>query len=81
MNISELVFTSLGPFLYNLLFLVLWIDYHYKGAQIQTRKYFEKYLREELLFYLMTGLLILLFLFLLFGYAFANTKIQGSGIV
>lgn len=81
MNISELVFTSLGPILYNMLFLVLWIfwiDYHYKGEQSKARKYFEKYLREDFLFYLMTGLLILLFLFLLFTYANTHTDVDDA---
>ena len=81
MNISELVFTSLGPILYNLIFLVLWvfwIDYHYKGEQSKIRKYLERYFREKNLFYLVTGLLILTFLFLLFTYANANTDVDDA---
>ncbi|MHA1996060.1 MAG: hypothetical protein ACW97Z_16105 [Candidatus Hodarchaeales archaeon] len=81
MNISELVFTSFGPILYNLIFLFLWvswIDYHYKGEQSKVRKYLERYFRETNLFYLVTGVLIFTFLFLLLTYANANTDVDDA---
>ncbi len=81
MNISELVFTSLGPILYNLIFLILWgswIDYHYKGDQSKVRIYLEKYFRDNLILYLLTAIFVIAVLFLLFTYANANTDVDDA---
>ncbi|MHA2093471.1 MAG: hypothetical protein ACW98F_02390 [Candidatus Hodarchaeales archaeon] len=81
MNISELVFTSFGPILYNMIFLVLWvlwIDYHYKGKQSKVRKNLERYFQEKNLFFLVTGILIISILFLLLTYANTNTDVDDA---
>ena len=81
MDLSELIFTSMGPLLYNLIFLVLWIlwiDFHYKGEKSTTRKAFNNYLKNDRLFYLATGLVIIIFLYLLFSYAIHNTDVDDA---
>jgi hypothetical protein len=81
LNISELVFTSLGPILYNLIFLILWvswIDYHYKGNQSKIREYFEKYFQDKLILYSVTAIILVIILFLLFTYANANTDVDDA---
>ncbi|MHA2111663.1 MAG: hypothetical protein ACXAC6_03885 [Candidatus Hodarchaeales archaeon] len=81
MDLSELVFTSLGPILYNLIFLalwLLWIEYHYKKDESRVRQLFKTYLAKDSTFYLATGLAIALFLFLLFSYAIFNTDVDDA---
>ena len=81
MNISEVVFTSLGPFLYNAIFLVLWIswiDYHYKNENSKIKKFFHSYLTDDTKFYLITGVVIIIFLFLLLSYAYTHTDVDDA---
>ncbi|MFX1282183.1 MAG: hypothetical protein ACFFB5_00950 [Promethearchaeota archaeon] len=79
MDISELIFINLGPFLYNLIFILLWILwflYHKKDPFIQ--KAFKTYLKRNYLFYPITGCLIVIFLYLLFSYAIINTDVDDA---
>ncbi len=81
MDISELVFTSFGPILYNLIFLVLWvgwIEYHYKSERSIVRKYLKRYFQNQFLLYLLTGIIIIIIFFLLFTYANANTDVDDA---
>jgi hypothetical protein len=81
MDLSELVFTSFGPILYNLIFLVLWflwIDYHYKDDKSKVRGLLKTYLEKDSYFYIATGLIIIVFLFLLFSYAIFNTDVDDA---
>ena len=81
MDLSELIFTSFGPILYNLIFLalwLLWIDYHYKKDESKVRSILKTYLEKDSHFYLATGLVIALFLFLLFSYAIFNTDVDDA---
>ncbi|MHA1444833.1 MAG: hypothetical protein ACTSR4_08820, partial [Candidatus Hodarchaeales archaeon] len=81
MDLSELIFTSFGPILYNLIFLVLWLlwmDFHYKKDESKVRSLLKTYLEKDSRFYLATGLLIALFLFLLFSYAIFNTDVDDA---
>ena len=81
MDLSELVFTSLGPILYNLIFLalwLLWIEYHYKNDESRVRRILKTYLEKDSYFYIATGLTIALFLFLLFSYAIFNTDVDDA---
>ena len=81
MDLSELVFTSFGPILYNLIFLalwLLWIDYHYKKDESKVRAILKTYLQKDSYFYVATGLTIALFLFLLFSYAIFNTDVDDA---
>jgi hypothetical protein len=81
MDISEVVFTSLGPFLYNTLFLLLWIfwmDYHYKDENSRIKNFFRSYLSDDTKFYLFTGAVIIVFLFLLLSYAIKSTDVDDA---
>ncbi|MFX1505887.1 MAG: hypothetical protein ACFFDC_07210 [Promethearchaeota archaeon] len=58
MDISELVFVYLGPFLYNLIFVslwILWFMYHREEEGQGLKHYFRKYLSNDTWFYLIPG--------------------------
>ncbi len=81
MDISELVFTSLGPLLYNIIFIslwILWFVFHTEEENQKIKSFFKRYLADNRLFYSITGILIVIFLFLLFSYAIANTDVDDA---
>ncbi|MFX0122778.1 MAG: hypothetical protein ACFFAE_04015 [Candidatus Hodarchaeota archaeon] len=81
MDISELVFINLGPFLYNLIFIslwFLWFMYHREEENQRFKSYFKKYLQNNQLFYLVTGILIVIFLYFLFSFAIFNTDVDDA---
>ncbi|MHA1228034.1 MAG: hypothetical protein ACTSPV_14910, partial [Candidatus Hodarchaeales archaeon] len=81
MDISEIIFTSLAPLLYNLIFISLWIAwffYHRDDSKKHLKKYFDLYLERSVFFYSITTMVILVFLFLLFSYAIWNTDVDDA---
>ncbi|UCG03064.1 MAG: hypothetical protein JSW11_03560 [Candidatus Heimdallarchaeota archaeon] len=81
MDISELVFIYLGPFLYNLIFIslwILWFMYHREEENQGLKRLFRKYLQNEIWFYIITGSLIVIFLYFLFSYAIWNTDVDDA---
>ena len=81
MNISELVFTSLGPLLYNLIFIILWIlwfVFHTEEENQRVKKIFERYLADNRLFFPITGIVIAIFLYFLFSYAIWHTDVDDA---
>ncbi|MHA1972022.1 MAG: hypothetical protein ACTSW1_03445 [Candidatus Hodarchaeales archaeon] len=81
MDISEIIFTSLAPLLYNLIFISLWIGwflYHRDDSKKHLRKYFDLYLKQSTFFYSITALIVLIFMFLLFSYAIWNTDVDDA---
>ncbi|MFW9902880.1 MAG: hypothetical protein ACFFFH_00990 [Candidatus Thorarchaeota archaeon] len=81
MDISELVFVYLGPFLYNLIFVslwILWFMYHREEEDQGLKYYFRKYLSNEHWFYFITASLIVIFLYFLFSYAIWHTDIDDA---
>ena len=81
MEISEIIFTSLGPILYNSIFITLWIAwmaYHSDYKKGCVKGLFNIYLTQNIVFYLITSITIILFLFLLFTYAIWNTDVDDA---
>ncbi|MHA2053456.1 MAG: hypothetical protein ACW99F_07615 [Candidatus Hodarchaeales archaeon] len=81
MDFSELLFTSLGPLLYNFIFIVLWIlwiSYHYEEKEGRIHSYFRSYLNNNRIFYLITGVFISVFLFFLFSYINSHTDVDDA---
>ena len=81
MDIAELVFVYLGPFLYNLIFVslwILWFIYHREEEDQGLKHYFKKYLNNESWFYFITGSLIVIFLYFLFSYAIWHTDVDDA---
>jgi len=81
MDIPELIFVYLGPILYNLIFIslwILWFVYHREEENQGLKRLFSKYLHNSKWFYLITGLLIVVFLYLLFSYAITNTDVDDA---
>ena len=81
MDIAELVFTSLGPLLYNLVFISLWISwfaFHSEEENHRLKSFFKRYLADNRLFYPITAILIVIFLYFLFSYAIANTDVDDA---
>ncbi|MFX1282181.1 MAG: hypothetical protein ACFFB5_00940 [Promethearchaeota archaeon] len=68
MDIPELVFVYLGPILYNLVFIslwILWFIYHRDEENRGVKRFFRRYLQNDKWFYPITGLLIVAFLYIL----------------
>lgn len=81
MDISEVLFVYLGPFLYNLIFIslwILWFTYHRDEENQGIKRLFKLFLRDNKYFYPITGILIVIFLYLLFSYAIANTDVDDA---
>jgi len=81
MDISEIIFTSLGPILYNSIFIALWIAwlvYHSDDQESRLKRLFNIYLTQNIIFYFITLITIILFLFLLFSYAIWNTDVDDA---
>lgn len=81
MDISELVFVYLGPFLYNLIFVslwILWFMYHREEENQGLKQLFRKYFHDNIWFYLITGSLIAIFLYFLFSYAIWHTDVDNA---
>jgi len=81
MDISELIFTNLGPFLYNFIFILLWIlwfIYHRERDNQKLHYLFKNYLIKNRIFYPITGFLIVIFLYLLFSYAIHTTDVDDA---
>ncbi len=81
MEFSELIFTSLGPFLYNFVFIllwILWIYYHNEKEDQKLHTLFRKYLTDNKLLYPVTGLILIVFIYLLFSYAIINTDVDDA---
>ncbi|MFX0049651.1 MAG: hypothetical protein ACFE8U_00025 [Candidatus Hermodarchaeota archaeon] len=81
MDISELIFTNLGPFLYNFIFILLWIlwfIYHRERDNQKLHYFYKNYLMNNRIFYPVTGLLIVAFLYLLFSYAIKSTDVDDA---
>lgn len=81
MDLSEFIFTSLGPILYNSIFITLWIAwlvYHTDSKEGRLKRLFNIYLTQNTIFYLITIITIILFLFLLFSYAIWNTDVDDA---
>ncbi|NHJ03088.1 MAG: hypothetical protein EAX86_13205 [Candidatus Heimdallarchaeota archaeon] len=81
MNISELIFTNLAPILYNLIFILLWffwMNFHNEKKDGLSKKLFQRYLKDSKIFYTVTVVVIISFLFLLFSYAIFNTDVDDA---
>jgi len=81
MDFSEIIFTTLGPILYNLIFFslwILWIQYHREEEDGRIHSLFRRYLNDDKVFYSVSGLIILIFLYLLFSYAIHNTDVDDA---
>ncbi|PWI48951.1 hypothetical protein CEE45_04265 [Candidatus Heimdallarchaeota archaeon B3_Heim] len=81
MAFSELLFTNLGPLIYNLIFLslwILWIQYHGEEENGRIRSIFRSYIMNEKLYFLITGLIIIIILYLLFSYANTHTDVDDA---
>ncbi|MHA2075739.1 MAG: hypothetical protein ACW97X_14050, partial [Candidatus Hodarchaeales archaeon] len=81
MDISELIFTNLGPLLYNFIFIFLWavwFSYHREKDGNKLHTLFKRYLIEDKLFYPITSGLIVIFLFLLLDYAVISTDVDDA---
>ena len=81
MAFSELLFTNLGPLIYNLIFLslwILWIQYHGEEENGRIRSIFRSYLMNEKLYFLITGSIIIIILYLLFSYANTHTDVDDA---
>lgn len=81
MDIPELIFVYLGPILYNLIFISLWIIwfvYHNEEENQRLKSVFRKYLMNMKLFYPITGILIAIFLYFLLSYAVINTDVDDA---
>lgn len=81
MDIPELVFVYLGPILYNLIFIslwILWFIYHNEDENQRMKSLFRRYFTDNKLFYPLTGTLIVIFLYLLFSYAIINTDVDDA---
>jgi hypothetical protein len=81
MDISELVFTTLGPILYNIIFIslwILWFIYHNDEEDQRLKKGFNKYLKEDKWFYSLTIILIVIFLYFLLSYAIWHTDVDDA---
>ncbi len=81
MDIPEIIFTSFAPILYNILFIslwILWFIFHHEKQDGRLNSWFQAYLNKNIIFYLVTGIIIVAFLYLLFGYAIANTDVDNA---
>jgi len=81
MDISEIIFVSLAPILYNFIFILLWVlwfVYHKEEEDQRIHRLFKKYLIDDRVFYIITGFCILGFLYLLFSYAISNTDVDDA---
>ncbi|MFX1505884.1 MAG: hypothetical protein ACFFDC_07195, partial [Promethearchaeota archaeon] len=81
MDFSEIIFTTLGPILYNLIFISLWISwiqYHKEEEDGRIHSLFRRYLNDYKVLYPVSGLIILIFLYLLFSYAIKNTDVDDA---
>jgi hypothetical protein len=81
MDISELVFTYFAPVLYNLIFIslwILWFIYHREEENQRLKLLFRKYLTDLKWFYPITGILIVIFLYLLLSYAVISTDVDDA---
>jgi hypothetical protein len=81
MDISELIFTTLGPILYNFIFIslwILWFIYHNDEEDQRLKKVFNKYLKEDKWFYSVTIVLIAIFLYFLLTYAIWHTDVDDA---
>ena len=81
MDISEIIFVSLAPILYNFIFILLWVlwfVYHKEEEDQRIHRLFKKYLGDDRVFYIITGFFILGFLYLLFSYAIYNTDVDDA---
>ena len=81
MDLTEILFTSLGPILYNLIFLLLWIlwmRYHKEEKGGRVHSLFKSYLENDRAFYLISVVVICVFLYLLFDYAALHTDVDDA---
>jgi hypothetical protein len=81
MDIPEIIFTYLAPILYNVLFLslwILWFIFHHEKQDRRLNSWFQAYLKKNIIFYPVTAIMIVVFLYLLFGYAIANTDVDDA---
>lgn len=81
MDIPELIFVYLGPILYNLIFIslwILWFIYHRERENQKLHYIFRNYLNKNQIFYPITGLFIVIFIYLLFSYAITNTDVDDA---
>ncbi|MFX1517082.1 MAG: hypothetical protein ACFFC6_12340 [Promethearchaeota archaeon] len=81
MDFFEFIFIYLGPFLYNLIFVslwILWFMYHREEENQGLKYYFRKYLRDKVWFYGITGSIIVVFLIFLFSYVIWNTDVDDA---
>ncbi|UCE13603.1 MAG: hypothetical protein JSV04_00145 [Candidatus Heimdallarchaeota archaeon] len=81
MDISEVLFVYLGPILYNLTFIslwILWFIYHRDEENQGIKRLFKMYLRNNKWFYPITGILIIIFLYFLLGYAIIHTDVDDA---
>ncbi len=81
MDIPEIIFTYLAPLLYNVLFIslwILWFLFHREMQDGRLKGYFRSYLEKDVLFYPITVILIVIFLFLLLDYAVINTDVDDA---
>ncbi|MHA2243671.1 MAG: hypothetical protein ACXADY_01750 [Candidatus Hodarchaeales archaeon] len=81
MDIPELIFVYLGPILYNLIFISLWIIwfvYHNEEENQRLKSFFRRYLTDIKWFYPITGILIVIFLYFLLSYAIINTDVDDA---
>ena len=81
MDFFEFIFIYLGPFLYNLVFVslwILWFMYHREEENQGLKRYFSKYLRDKVWFYGITGSIIVIFFIFLFSYVIWNTDVDDA---